>query len=339
MIRFQNVPPEKVDAKFMGANTRTKILDTGVSIETTRALMQYRKCPIIKLDADTYKVRKTGEVKSFKHTEKRTDNVNSIACSMKKLRDTINYNVTDLKKITWLTLTYAENMQDANRLYDDFRKFNMRLQYYCTKNSLPNYEYIAVVEPQQRGAWHMHVILLWDTAAPFIPNDVMESIWKHGFTKTTAITGNVDSLGYYLSAYLTDLPLEEALQTNADLSKGVLMKHDKKIAKAARLHLYPSGINLYRCSKGIKCPEPYFLPKIEADKLLAQREADLKRETYTYIYDDKKINAFGMLSQHCYYDTRPTAQAIYRLKKAFNTSKYYRTLYKEMLSIMSTNKF
>lgn len=335
MIRFEKVEPNE---KYIdiGQNIRTKILDTGVAIETTVALMSYRGCPIIKLDADHYKLKRNGEIKEFNHSSKRTDNISSISLSMKKLRDIINYNVTDTEKVTWLTLTYKENMQDYKRLYDDFRKFNMRLQYYCKKNNLPHYEYVAVCEPQSRGAWHMHVILLWNEKAPFIANDTMAGIWSHGFTKTTAVKSGVDSLGYYLSAYLTDLPLDEAIEEKADFSSGVKTRNQKQFLKAGRLGLYPSGINFYRCSKGIKRPQPYYLTKCEADKLLEEREADLKRKTYTYVYEDTtRYRRFGMLSQHCYYDTRDSARENYRFKKSYRQSRYYRTLYSEMLVLMN----
>ena len=111
-MHFQKIPPERMTDLILGSNTRTKVLDTGVAIETTVALMSYNGCPIRKLDADHYEVVRTKEIKEFQHTSKRTDNINSIACSMQKLRNIINYNVTDPKRITWLTLTYAENMQD-----------------------------------------------------------------------------------------------------------------------------------------------------------------------------------------------------------------------------------
>ena len=336
-MHFQRIPPERMPDLNLGSNTRTKVLDTGVAIETTVTLMNYSGgCPIRKLDADHYEVVRTKEIKEFKHTSKRTDNINSIACSMQKLRNIINYNVTDPQKVTWLTLTYAECMRDYHRLYDDFRKFNMRLRYYCAKHSLPHYEYIAVCEPQARGAWHMHVILVWcSDKAPFIANETIAKIWGNGFTKTTAVKGNIDSLGYYLSAYLTDLPLDEALETNADFSNGVKTKNDKQYAKAARLHLYPSGINFYRCSKGIKRPKPCYLSKYEADQMLAQREALLKRETYTYMYEDFKPTSFSMLSQHCYYDIRPCARMSFRLIQACRNGQYYRHLYCEMLSLMA----
>lgn len=336
MIKFKKFSPDQFNFN-LGANVRTKIIDTGVGIETINAYMSYHGCPIVKIDKDHYRIKRNGQIKEFIHNEKRMDNLSSVAYSMKKLRDIINYNVTDTEKVTWLTLTYAENMQDYNRLYEDYRKFNMRMKYYCKKNNLPSYEYIAVCEPQARGAWHMHIILIWSDKAPFIHNDIIYSLWKHGFTKTTAVKGNVDSLGYYLSAYLTDLPFDEALIEKSDFSKGVKNRNGKKYVKASRLNLYPAGINIYRCSRGIKKPATFYLSKSEADKLLESREADLTRRTLTCVYDDNiKPNSFGMFSQHCYYDTRKPARERYRMKRAYVIGKYYRTLYAEMLQIMES---
>lgn len=40
-------------------------------------------------------------------------------------------------------------MKDKIRLYDDYRKFNMRFQRYLLNNNLPKCEYIACAEPQR----------------------------------------------------------------------------------------------------------------------------------------------------------------------------------------------
>lgn len=50
-----------------------------------------------------------------------------------------------------LTLTYREDMQDKKRLMADFKAFRARLQ------TLGAFSYIATVEKQQRGAYHLHI--------------------------------------------------------------------------------------------------------------------------------------------------------------------------------------
>ncbi|WP_144153282.1 hypothetical protein [Paraburkholderia sp. BCC1885] len=50
-----------------------------------------------------------------------------------------------------ITLTYRENMQDKVRLKRDFDSLRRRL------GALGGFQYVAVAERQQRGAWHLHV--------------------------------------------------------------------------------------------------------------------------------------------------------------------------------------
>lgn len=49
------------------------------------------------------------------------------------------------------TLTYRENMTDRERLFSDFKRF-LRL----VRKELPRWSYVAVLEKQDRGAFHIH---------------------------------------------------------------------------------------------------------------------------------------------------------------------------------------
>ena len=51
-----------------------------------------------------------------------------------------------------LTLTYRENMTDRHRCKRDLDVFLKRL-----RRVLPHFQYIAVLERQERGAWHVHI--------------------------------------------------------------------------------------------------------------------------------------------------------------------------------------
>ena len=74
---------------------------------------------IQKIDKDRYRNLITGQVLEYKHGSSRGDSVKNVAQSLKRLREIINTNVTDTKKCLWATLTYAENMTDHKRLYED----------------------------------------------------------------------------------------------------------------------------------------------------------------------------------------------------------------------------
>ena len=120
-------------------------------------------------------------------------------------------------------------MQDTKKLMFDFKNFNKKLR------TLFDYEYIAVAEPQKRGAWHLHIIMIFKTVAPYIPVDVIVKIWRKGGITVEKIE-KCDNLGAYLSAYLTNI------------------KDGKKTKKGQRLNLYPNGFRIYRLSKNIKKP-------------------------------------------------------------------------------------
>jgi len=227
---------------------------------------------IRKLSKDEYVDTRTGEVFEYDHTEKRIENIENVARSLRNLRDLINTNIDNVNKCLWITLTYAENMTDTKRLYNDFRKFMMRLKYYLIENNMSKCEYIVAAEPQERGAWHFHLLLLFPKKAPFIPNAELARIWGNGFVKVTSLK-NVDNVGVYLTAYLGDMDFMEAFGTidlnNAKIKEVTTTdKHNNKqkkaIVKGARLKLYPTGFRIYRCSRGIKKPVIYECREAEA---------------------------------------------------------------------------
>lgn len=156
---------------------------------------------IQKLSAEQYLDKRTGEIKEFNHYENRASDFKSVARSLALGRDMLNTNITDVSKCRWITLTYAENMTDTERLYRDFKNFNKK----CRKE-FGHYEYIVASEPQGRGAWHMHCVFIFKEKAPYMDNKKVAELWKQGFVKVKKLD-NVDNVGAYLTAYLGDLEL------------------------------------------------------------------------------------------------------------------------------------
>ena len=243
------------------------------------------------IDKDHYVILSTGEIREVKHTEKRIENTENIKQSMKNLRDIINTNCDNPENCLWLTLTYKENMQNQEQLYADLKKFFMRLRYHLDKK----FDYIATIEPQSRGAYHAHVILIFDNKRPFIPNGQMSEIWGHGFTKTTRID-NVDDVGLYLTAYLTDISINEASISDIKSAKEIKeietleggKKVNKKIIKGGRLKYYPSGFRLYRCSRSIKRPEIWETTNQEAMNYVTDMGLELSYEKTIKLVDESK---------------------------------------------------
>lgn len=258
-------------------DTNVKVKMTGNVIEIMYADGQSVPPAIRRLSADLYEDLNTGEVKEFQHIENRSDCLQSVARSLGRLRDYLNTNIDDVSRCRWVTLTYAENMTDPVRLYDDFKAFNRR-----HRKRVGHYEYIVAAEPQGRGAWHMHVVMIFPGKAPFIPKDELAADWRQGFVKVKKLD-DVDNVGAYLTAYLGDMELtqdtwkeighREVIRRSqhgelklVDVIDEDGMKKQKAILKGARLCFYPPKFNLYRCSRGIKKPETVVMSEENAQK-------------------------------------------------------------------------
>lgn len=239
---------------------------------------------ITKISKNEFVDNRTGEIREFHHTETRKDGIESIQKSMARLRDALNTNVIVPQNCRWLTLTYAENMKDPDRLRKDFSSFNRR----CRKK-YGDYEYIAVAEPQGRGAWHLHVVLIFSHRAPFMKNAEVKNLWRHGFITIRKLK-NIDNIGAYLTAYLTDISIEEYQVLHPEAKHfgeiKVIESTDKsgktvakKYIKGGRLSLYPPGFHLYRCSKGIVKPTTHYDRYKNAKDALGSAALTYKRST------------------------------------------------------------
>lgn len=242
---FQKVELLDIDNTNIHPLARVKKTIQGDIIEITYTSHRTQGATIRKIDSDSYEVISTGEIKQYNKENKeknRTDNVKELKRSMAKLRALINCNVgsENIKNVRWITLTYAENMQDTKKLYNDYKKLWQKLK----RKYGNDLAYILAVEPQERGAWHIHLLLIFPTTAPYIVNEELAKMWGNGFVTVKSIDNNVDNLGAYLTAYLTDIPVE-----NNDNST------EKKYIKGGRLSYYPTGMQFYRHSKNIKYPE------------------------------------------------------------------------------------
>lgn len=299
-----------------------KVVESGnvIALTVFQKPSQIEPPPVRKLSADTYLDLRTNEIKEYSKSENRADNVQSLKRTFGKLRNLINANVTTPRNLRWVTLTYAENMTDKDRLYTDFDKFYKRFKYYCKTHEIPKPEYISVVEPQGRGAWHIHLLLIWDGPAPYLHNDtVFAPLWGHGFTKIKAVRDNVDNLGAYFSAYLADIPLDDlsalpdveraaALKRGCEIVEKTVVengvKRKKAIIKGGRLNLYPSGMNLYRASRGIKKPETTWTDYETAKKKVRSAKRTYARDYEIAVNDETQKEESVIAVRKEYYNTR-----------------------------------
>lgn len=222
--------------------------------------------PIKKVSQSEYIDLRSGELCEYKQSADRSENADSLRKTFRKVRDLINANCADPDRLHWVTLTYKDNMTDSKQLYSDFDAFRKRLGRYCKKRGLTPPEYISIAEPQSRGAWHLHLILIWSDKRPYISNNNdFAPMWGHGYTKIQACP-DADNLGAYLSAYLGDIPLSE--YTGDTTKANIKTVGGKRYVKGGRLSLYPIGMNVVRHSKGVKKPTSEIVPteRIEKEK-------------------------------------------------------------------------
>lgn len=208
---------------------------------------------ILKIDSDRYVVKSTGELKYYEHTETRSQSINSIKQTMKKLRYLINANFSGQTNELWSTLTFRDSniAKQPQEIYKEFNKFIKRLNYKY-KEKL---DYIAILEPHGINSsvisdwhgFHLHLLLKSSSSSLYIPYQEFEEIWRLGMCRIERLK-NIDNIGAYLSAYLT----------NAELSDTDSM--EKKYIKGSRLWLYPKGVRIYRKSKGIQYPKRIKMP-------------------------------------------------------------------------------
>lgn len=268
-IKIQGVEPKKIDKqKYVKAIVQGKnyidIMDKEIP---TRATVK-------KLSKNEYLVVSTGEIKQYETKETKEKTTKNLKETFTRLRQLIRTNFTNnSKNQLFITLTYKENMTDEKQLYKDFDLFYKRLKYKLKEHKL---EYIAVAEPQGRGAWHFHIMLKSTNQANlYIDNKTLEKIWGNGYTDAQRLKS--DDVGSYYVSYFTDL-LEEDKKGN------------KKRVKGSRLSMYPKGFKFYRTSRGIEKPKEI---KIKYEEL----EKQGYKNTYTTAFklidtmqDDKILN-------------------------------------------------
>ena len=129
----------------------------------------------------------------------------TLARANRELRRIINANAYAWgEKPKFVTLTFAENVQDVKQANYEFKLFRQRLEY-LLKLKL---KYVVKIEFQKRGAIHYHVVFF---NLPYVQADFLASVWRNGFIKVNAID-HVDNIGAYVTKYMTKDADDDRLQ-------------------------------------------------------------------------------------------------------------------------------
>jgi len=123
----------------------------------------------------------------------------------------------------FLTLTYKDNMQDLNKFYADWHVFiqGMKRKGYMLK-------YLYVLEYQERGAIHAHVIIFNNE---YIPWRVVKECWERFEERGEKINSikDVNNLGAYVCKYLTKNTIAEYNSKSYHTSRGLKRPIERKI--------------------------------------------------------------------------------------------------------------
>jgi len=115
----------------------------------------------------------------------------------REIRYVVNSNISPSSK--FLTLSYADNVQDLTKTNKDFKDFIKRLNCFLYgRRGGAKVQYLCVPEFQKRGAVHYHLVLF---NLPYIPVHKIADLWGWGFVKINRIK-HCDNVGAYVCKYL-----------------------------------------------------------------------------------------------------------------------------------------
>ncbi|MCM1306804.1 MAG: Rep protein [Firmicutes bacterium] len=159
----------------------------------------------------------------------------------------------------FFTLTFKDNITDIKFANNEFSKFIKRVKRHYKDLE---FQYIAVIEFQKRGAIHYHVLC----NLPYTPKAQLQQIWRNGFVKINQIN-NVDNVGAYITKYMT--------KDNDD----------------SRLHGYRS----YFTSQGLKQPI-IIINDIQIDNIVNDNIAI--KEPYSTVYSNEYLGNIKYTQYH-----------------------------------------
>lgn len=153
----------------------------------------------------------------------------------------------------FVTLTFAENIQDLKTADHEFRKFMKRLA-----RRYHDCQYIAVREFQNRGAVHYHIAI-----NKFIKQTELHQLWGQGFVWIERKTKNQQHLINYLCKYMVKHSDDERLK----------------------------GYHLYLSSQGLKVPydDKYFNSGDEMVEYLEEQYSNIRKRKNVCAFQDGNV--------------------------------------------------
>lgn len=260
-IKAQGVSPLEIrhnQGEMIDDSCLVKVKLMGNEMQLSHIKSVPLEMPIIRIDSNNYMIKKTGEIRQYNKSKTRDEQIKSLKRTFRNLRELINTNFHGLPNEKFITLTYAKHQRDTKELLEHFKVWVKTI-----RRKYGKLDYINVVEPQASGSWHCHVLIkFYELPNNYIDYNEFRECWKHGsFVNVRSLEDNTN-VGAYLSAYLTDIEVNDDTMQDLTLDDVIVTKEvdnqSKSFIKGGRLKYYPSGMKLYRCSRGIKKPIEYY---------------------------------------------------------------------------------
>jgi hypothetical protein len=104
-------------------------------------------------------------------------------------------------KSSFITLTTKKNIRDRERFSKIFGKFVKRYNYSIFGTKKAKLKYIAVLERQKRGAWHVHCLMF---SVPYVPHKQLLTLWPFGGIRINKLNklDDVSNAGRYCVKYM-----------------------------------------------------------------------------------------------------------------------------------------
>ena len=229
-----------------------------------------------KISKTQYVLLDTGEIRDYQL--EKCKNMDGLRRSMKKLKYILKNNFDGAENELFIDLTTAEDVTDIRQIKLMFKKWWAKM-----KKKYNDLEFVAVYEKHKnRDCWHVHTIIKATMHAKlYIPNKIIEEVWKYGFTKTNRIT-SLSGVGQINEDYR--MIYKDSITEKMGIDKVI-----NYMCKIETKEMIPVFERCYDCSKGIKKPKVLSMSYGETKNQMGQ---DYKlKDQYTSIIRNAETNA------------------------------------------------
>ena len=133
------------------------------------------------------------DINLSKKSEERSNNQKSQSSIHRTKKNIKNITNSNPQLTKFLTLTFKKNVNDIDYANYEFMQFVKRMKF-----KYIDFQYLAVIEFQKRGAVHYHIIC----NLPYVNKKLIAKKWRHGFIKIKRIK-RINNMGGYISKYVS----------------------------------------------------------------------------------------------------------------------------------------